>query len=111
MDAVDPAPGQIGERGQVGRLGQHLGLEAAHLAGGGRLSSDCLATDHPAQGRIVRQAVGIIDVFVPGEPPEHGLAKLRDQRVAAILTGPSVGEDFSGQVCQAERIIEVSERE
>src|SRR3954470_7139926 len=32
-DAVDPAPRQLGERGQVRRLGQHLGLEAPHLAG------------------------------------------------------------------------------
>jgi hypothetical protein len=94
MDAVDPAPGQIGERGPVGRLGQHLGLEPTHLTGRRRSLRHGPATDDPAQGRIVRQAVGIIDVFVPGEPPEHGLAKLRDQRVAAILTGPK--QPFAG---------------
>jgi hypothetical protein len=69
------------------------------------------ATHHPAQGRIMRQPVSIIHVLVSGEPPENGLAKLSDQRVAAILTGPWVGENLSGQVCQAEGIIEVPKGE
>ena len=64
-------------------------------------------TDDPAHGGISAKPVGIVHVLVPGEPPKHGLAKLSDQRVAAILAGPGVGENLSGQVCQAEGIIEV----
>ena len=90
---------------------QYLGLEPAHLAGGGRLSSHCLATHHPAHRRIMRQPFGIVHVFVPSQSPEHGLAKLRDQRVAAILARPGIRKDFSGQVCQAESIIEVPKGE
>ena len=109
--AVDPAPGQVGQRGQVRLLGQHLGLEAAHLAGGGCSLRHGPATHDPAHGRIMRQPVGIVHVLVSGEPPEDGLAKLSDQRVAAILAGPGVGEDLSGQVCQAKRIIEIPKGE
>ena len=111
MNAVDPAPGQVSQRGQVRLLGQHLGLEATHLAGGGRSLRHGPATHDPAQGRIMRQPVGIVHVLVSGQPPEHGLAKLSDQRVAAVLAGPGVGENLSGQVCQAEGIIEIPKGE
>src|SRR5215208_3299850 len=59
----------------------------------------------------MRQAVGIVHVLVAGEPPKDGLAKLRDQRVAAVLARPGIRKDLSGQVCQAESIIEVSKGE
>jgi hypothetical protein len=49
----------------------------------------------PAQGGIVRQAICVIHVLVPGQPSEDGLAKLRDQRVTAILTRPGIGENLS----------------
>src|SRR5215211_6168449 len=111
MDAVDPASRQLGERGPVCLLGQHLGLKPTHLAGRCRSLRHGPATHDPAQGRIVRQPVGIIHVFVPSQSPEHGLAKLRDQSVAAILARPGIRKDFSGQACQAEGVIEIPKRE
>src|SRR3954465_2636680 len=69
VNPVDPAPGQISQGGQVRPLGQHLGLEAAHLAGGGCIVRHRATTDDPAQGRIVGQPVGIVHVLVAGEPP------------------------------------------
>ncbi len=33
MNGVDPRPRQIRQDGEVGLVGQHLGLEAPHLAG------------------------------------------------------------------------------
>src|SRR3712207_6911881 len=68
-------------------------------------------TDDPAHGWISAEPVGIVDVLVPGKPPKHGLTKLSDQRVAAILAGPGVGENLCGQVRQAEGIIEVPKGE
>jgi hypothetical protein len=59
----------------------------------------------------VRQPVGIVHVLVASEPPKDGLPKLRDQRVAAILARPGIHKDFSGQVCQAEGIIEIPKGE
>src|SRR4051812_27801129 len=59
----------------------------------------------------MRQAVGIVDVLVASEPPEHGLAELRDQSVTAVLARPGVSENLSGHVRQAERIIELSKGE
>ena len=111
MNALDPAPRQISQRRQIGLLGQPLGLEAAHLAGRGRSLRHGPPTHNPAQGGIMRQPVGIVHVLVSGQPPEHGLAELSDQRVAAILARPGVGEVLSGQVRQAEGIIEVPKGE
>ena len=59
----------------------------------------------------MRQPIGVVHVLVPGQPPEHGLAKLSDQGVAAVLAGPGVGENLSGQVRQAEGIIEIPKGE
>ena len=39
------------------------------------------------------------------------LAQLRDQGVTAILARPDVGEGLSGQVCQAEDVIEIPKGE
>ena len=70
------------------------------------------ATAHdPAHGRITAKPVGIVHVLVPGQSPEHGRPALGRQAVAAVLAGPGIGETLSGQVCQAERIIEISKRE
>jgi hypothetical protein len=111
MHGINPAPGQIGERVQVGLLGQHLGLEAAHLAGGGRSLLHRAATDHPAHGRIMRQPVGIVDVLIPGEATEDGLAELGCEGVAAVAARPGIGENLPGKFGQAESVIEFAEGE
>jgi hypothetical protein len=59
----------------------------------------------------VRQPICVVQVLVLSQSPEHGLAKLSDQSVAAILARSDIGETFSGQVCQAEGIIEIPKRE
>ena len=55
----------------------------------------------------MRQPIRVVHVLVAGEPPKHGLTKLSDQRVAAILARSGIGKSLSGQVRQAEGIIEV----
>ena len=69
------------------------------------------ATDHPAHGGIVRQPVGIVHVFVAGQPPQHGLAQLSDQRVAAVLARSGAGETLSGDRCQPKRLIKFTKGE
>jgi hypothetical protein len=95
VNPVDPAPGQVSQGGQVRLLHQHLGLKPTHLAGGGCSLRHGPATHHPAHGWISAKPVGIVHVLVPGEPPKHGLTKLSDQRVAAVLARPGVGENLS----------------
>ena len=53
---------------------QPLGLEAAHLAGRGRRSVDTLPADDGAHRRIAGEPLGIVDVFVAGEPAVDRLA-------------------------------------
>jgi hypothetical protein len=47
-----------------------------------------------------------VHVLVAGEAPEHGLAELSNQGVAAVLAGPGVGKDTPGELGQAEGIVQ-----
>jgi hypothetical protein len=67
---VDPLAGQIGQSGEVLGPGQPLGLEAAHLAGGGSHPFDRPIADHPAYCRVAAQPVGVVHVLVAGKPSE-----------------------------------------
>ena len=87
-------------------MGQHLGLEAAHLAGGGRLSRHGPATDDPAHGRIVRQPVRIVHILVACQAPEHGLAELSNQGVASVRAGAGVRQNVSSGLAQTKGIVE-----
>ena len=87
-------------------MGQHLGLEAAHLAGGGRLSRHGPATHDPAHGRIMRQPVGIVHILVPCQAPEHGLAELSNQGVASVRAGAGVRQNLSSGLAQTKGIVE-----
>ena len=55
------------------------------------------------------EAIGVVDILVPGKPPEHRLPELRRQGVAVILTGPAVGQYLPGHLGQAKGIIEFTE--
>src|SRR5437667_5881050 len=74
LRAVDPAPGEIGQRRQVRRRGHRAGLEAAHLARRRALVRHRTPTDHPAHRGIPSEPVGIVHVLVAGKAPEHRLA-------------------------------------
>ena len=91
--------------------GQQLGLEAAHLAGGGGLFCYSPATDHPAHGWIVGQPVSVVHILIPGQSPEHGLAELSSQGMAAVRAGPGVGENKPNEFGQTKGIVELPKGE
>jgi hypothetical protein len=71
-------------------------------------------------GLDVRRAVASVnDIIAPalqgqdalGQSPEHGLAKLSHQRMAAILAGPGIGETLSGNLRQSKRIVDFAKGE
>src|SRR3954469_4814013 len=68
--------------------------------------SHCLATHHPAQGRIMRQPVGIVHILVSGEPPEHRLAELSNQGMASVRAGAGVRQHLSSGLAQTKSVIE-----
>ena len=70
MHAIDPLAGKIGERHQVLLDGEHVCLEAAHLARRCSTSRRSFAADDPAHRRIMAQAFGIIHIFIAGKSPE-----------------------------------------
>jgi hypothetical protein len=56
------------------------------------------------------RCVGVVRAehfLTAGPPPEHGLAKLRDQGVAAILARPGIRKDFSGQAVTAAKPVAI----
>ena len=108
MNAVDPLPGQIGERGEVLVTRQPLGLEPPHLAGRGRIALDRLAADDPAHRRITSQPVGVVDVLVSGKPTEHRLAQHAHQIVATVPARAPVNQVLLRDGHQAERVIELA---
>jgi hypothetical protein len=88
VNPVDPKPVQIGQGGDVVVGRQELGLEAAHLAGGRGLLGHGSSADNPPHGRIVTEAVGVVDVLVAADPPEGGLTEQADHPVLPVLPGP-----------------------
>src|SRR6516164_7367198 len=68
VHGVDPSARQIGKSGEVLRLGQPLGLEAAHLAGRGSPTHWRPTADHPTHRRIAAQPLGVVHVLVGGQP-------------------------------------------
>jgi hypothetical protein len=105
---VDPVAGQVGQRGHVGRRCKPLRLEAAHLTWRNRTALRGLATDNPANRRIVTQTFGIVHVFVAGEPTEHRLPEQTDQRMATVLAGPRVGKHVACQRGQSKRVVKLA---
>jgi hypothetical protein len=111
LDAVNPAPRQVGQRREVLLLAHRARLEAPHLTRGRGLVCHCAAADDPAHRGIAPEPVGVVHFLVAGEPTEHGLAELRDLGVAPVLPGARVVEDIGRQRRQAERVVEFPERE
>src|SRR5512134_422543 len=65
-----------------------------------------MAADDPSHGRIMPEAVGIVDVFVAAEPPEGGLAEQPDHPVLSVLAGSGIDQALAHDLRQSERIIE-----
>jgi hypothetical protein len=85
MHKVDPLAGQVGKSRKVLVCSKPLRLKAANLARRSRTAHDGFATDDPAHGRIVPQALGVIDILVSGKATEYRLPQQTNQRVAAVL--------------------------
>jgi len=67
--------------------------------------------DHPAHRGIASESVGVVHVLVAGEAAEHRLAELREQRVAPVPPRARIVGQVSGQLREAERVVEFPERE
>ena len=111
VNTLNPAAGQIGERREVFPRRQPARLETAHLAGRRRATMSRLASDDPAHRGITPEPIRVVHIFVPGEAAKHGLAELREQRVAAVLPRAGIVEQIGGEHRQAEGLVELPERE
>jgi hypothetical protein len=71
MKSGDPIPRHVRQSGEIIRRREYLGLEATHLTRRGSLLIHGAPSDDLAQHGIERQALGVIDVLVPGKPTEY----------------------------------------
>jgi hypothetical protein len=110
VNPVDPKPVQIGQGGDVVVGRQKLALEASHLARRSSSLGHGSASNNPPHGRIVTEAVGVVDVLVAAEPPEGGLTEQADHPVLSVPSGPRVHQAFPRGLGQSESVIDFSER-
>jgi hypothetical protein len=108
MHTVDPDAGQVAERGEIRLARQPLGLEPAHLAGRGRRPVHALAADDGAHHRIAGEPLGIVDVFVAGEPAVDRLAQQARQMVADVPATPPLAKHRGRQRGQAEDVVQLA---
>jgi hypothetical protein len=92
MKPVDPLPVQVGQRRPVLGQGQRLRLEPPHLRGRGSLRIDSTATDNLTHDRIEGQPIGIVDILVSSQPPEHRLPEQAVKPVDGVLAPAIVAQ-------------------
>jgi hypothetical protein len=90
MKPVDPLPFRSASAVPVLGQGQRLGLEPPHLRGRSRLRIDGPATNNLAHDRIKGQAVGVVDILVSGQPPEHRLPEQPVKPMDRVLSPAGV---------------------
>ena len=108
MELVDPLAVQLGKRFPVLGQGQRLGLEPPHLGSRGRLRLDSPATHNLAHDRINRETVGVVDVLVSGQPPEHRLPKQPIKPVDGVLPPAGISQHRRRQIRQPKRVIQLA---
>jgi len=52
------------------------------------------------------QALGVVNIFIPSEPTEHGLPQHSDESMPAIPARACVGEHLARHIAETERVIE-----
>jgi hypothetical protein len=58
----------------------------------------------------VRQTVGIVDIFIAGEPTEHRLAEQPYQQMPSVLAAPTFCQHGPGQIGQPKCVVEFTVR-
>lgn len=107
QDRLIHRPGRSARNVEVARLRQHLGLEAAHRARGGRAPFSDSSTRHMPQGRVHAKPLGIVRAFLALQPAEEGLTQQRYESVLGVLPGSPVPQLVLSHSGQAQRIIQL----
>ncbi len=108
MKPVDPLSVQIGQRLPVLGQGKRLRLEPPHLGSRSCLRVDSSAADNLTHDRIEGQPIGIVDILVSSQPPEHRLPEQAVKPVDRVLAPAIVAQHRSSQIRQPERVIHLA---
>jgi hypothetical protein len=87
---------------------KHLGLESLQ-AGGQRDTTlpSFLRTDQP-QRRVLREPLGIVDIFVAGDAATDGLAQQVRQRKLRVLPLPRVGQVLDDEIAESQTFVQLT---
>jgi hypothetical protein len=54
------------------------------------------------------QAFGVVQIFIPGEATEYGLAKQAGQNVPGVPASATFGQRCTSQIGQPERVVQLT---
>jgi hypothetical protein len=106
VDLIDPGAGQVRQGLEVGLGRQPLRLKAPHLAAGSGQAIQPLSADDRTHGGITGESLGVVDVLVAGETPEHRLPKQSAQLMAHVPTASAIEELRDRDLREPEGIVE-----
>jgi hypothetical protein len=93
---------------EILRFGEHLGFKRLQ-AGGQRHPAipDLLRTDQPER-RIVREALGIIDILIARHTAVQGLTEQIGQWKLGVLAAALIAEVLGDEISQAQAFIQLA---
>src|SRR6516225_4094235 len=103
---IDPLARQVGKSSEVLGRCEPLRLEASHLTRRSCAPLRRFATDNPAHGRIVAQALGVVHILVSGKATKYRLPEQPGQCVPTILATACVGQNITRHHSQADCVVE-----
>ncbi len=87
---------------------QHFGLERLQARGQGRAPLPDLPRADQPEGRILREARGIVHILIPGQPAIDRLPQKIGQRQLDILAPPGIVHVTVHEFAQAETFIQLA---
>ncbi len=108
MRLVNPLTRKVHQRRQVAALAEYLGLEASHDAHGSGfvVRLRCAAAHNMAHGRIDRQSLGIVHVFVTSQSAINGLPQQGQKQVLLVRAQARISQQVCARLREPQRFIE-----
>jgi hypothetical protein len=107
VNPVDPGAGEIGQGGEVRLAGQPARLEPPHLAGRGGPAIQPATVNHGSHRRVMRKAIGVVHILVPGQTAEYRLPQQPSQQMPGVPAPAAFRQRAAGQIGQPEHVVQL----
>ena len=102
---------RAGQTAQVPSLRQHFGLEPVQPRGQRCTAIPDLLGANQSESRVLREALGIVEVFITRQAAVDRLAKKVRQRQLRVLAVTGVGQVVGDELAQPESFIQLSDHQ